>query len=237
MFFKRRSDKHLSKIILMAILVLGLIIIGCTPSKPKEVKDQEVRNEIGETIIMEIEGQQVTRREFESKIQTIKDNMARMEEFPEDWPSEDTKAKVTKQLEVMKSYAPKLIAYASLLSDYTQYAAAKKLGISVSQEKINKQVEATRERIDELPEDIQNYIDTVGEKYYWETYLPRGYERALARAELRNKITSEKGKEGWDEYRFDLIKETDVKVIDPELEGLEKERALDYLEEFNVASK
>lgn len=222
-----KISKSIVYIIIFQITLL--LLMGC--SSVNVMSDLE-RDEI----VLKVEGIEVKYVHYDSGLESVKRGLIDRENYIKNSESEDT---ILEQLfEIEKKYGPSTIALANLILDYTMYAEALRIGITVSENEVQELIDIAKEAFSDeeltVPQSIKDFIERVGEENYWQMYLPEVYERFIYGNKLFHKIIAE-NRNDISPFQLSLVKEAEIEIINGDLfEGVTIVQALEFLEEYLV---
>lgn len=210
-------------IILQTILFL---LVGCR-------SNVIVKNEIDkEEIVLKVEGIEIEYIHYNYLLVQVERHIEDNENFIKNSENEDFLQK--KMYEIQKKYGSRTIAFAILVLDYAMYAEALRLGITVSEQEVQESMDRIKQYFSErkfvFPQYEKDFIKSIGEEYYWETFVPKVSERNWYIHKLKAKISQEDDVKS---VQLSLVRKSNIKIINSELfDGVSLVQAIEYLEEY-----
>ncbi|WP_338825107.1 hypothetical protein MHOCP_06690 [Moorella humiferrea] len=125
-------------------------------------------------------------------------------------------------------YPPETRALAQVLADTAIYSEAIKKGLLKSDQEVTEYIQSVRKMEDSSPE-LKKIVQVLGEERYWNDLLPRLVKKNLTIGALKTQIISEQ--KDWAQYKYELVKNAELKIVDTNLITSSKEEVLKYLQE------
>ncbi|OIQ58550.1 hypothetical protein MOTE_19200 [Moorella thermoacetica] len=144
------------------------------------------------------------------------------------------KTMVDNTSKLLNKYSPGTIALAKQLSDTAAYSEAIKKGLLKSDQEVQDYIQSIRKMEESNPE-AQKTIQIVGESRYFDQVQPKLLKKGLTIGALKAQVISEQ--KDWTQYKYDLAKNAELKVVNNELITSTKEEALKYLKEMQDVFK
>lgn len=240
--------KRMPIFILVAIFVLVAATAAFSISKGKSAADyiNEAKGmPDANKIVLVVNGNEITKAEYMIALKMQEDLTASLKTEKENIalnaPAGPEKEKALANIDKKLVAGEEKRALSYFLTEYALVTEAKKLGIEVSEQKAKDYAKQTKEKYQQnkkqgMSSEIDDFIAAMGEKTYWEDYVPKKYQIKGSIGKLKNHITghvdkSEKQKV-WNDYVIDVTSKARFEVKDTNLIKLTKKDIIDYKKNY-----